>query len=239
MRAEVRKRPDRRYISLFFVDRDLADFIPEVLPLHDDVFVTDVYAIENWLVDRALLSRAMRELFHVELLVADETRILNIFEQMLERFYDAIRSTMGWMLVQRRNNNRFHANSIRLEDMFSVVLRNDFSWSISPLRRRKSRLLDACPNNVPVARSVRMAATELRRCGEPKRYVRGKWELWFFEKFLRLLLVVLANNGNNPRSRVQINAKNIVDIIGPRCRTPHELAQFLQRHLVVQAWPRA
>ena len=80
---------------------------------------------------------------------------------------------------------------------------------------------------------VRKVCKELQRT-DPKEYVRGKFELWFFVKFVARLEQELRNSGNRrlrPKSVVTISNSNAVDLLATRCQIGSRLKSFLEANL--------
>ncbi|MBK9210335.1 MAG: hypothetical protein IPL71_19410 [Anaerolineales bacterium] len=69
---------------------------------------------------------------------------------------------------------------------------------------------------------------------EPKQYTRGKFELWFFVKFINQLYEVIRkqlSKGESLKMRTQIGEENAIEILGPRTKMPESLRVFLKENI--------
>jgi hypothetical protein len=66
---------------------------------------------------------------------------------------------------------------------------------------------------------------------EPKTYIRGKYELWFFVKFIDKLIEILRtlsrSLGFSFKNRTSIGEENAMEVLGPRLPIPQSLHNFL------------
>ena len=73
---------------------------------------------------------------------------------------------------------------------------------------------------------------------EPKLYVRGKFELWFFIEFIKSVIHILGKEmrerGMRLSIRTQLHLSNAIEILGPRSDIPTSLNSFLRSNLEIQ-----
>jgi hypothetical protein len=127
----------------------------------------------------------------------------------------------------------------------NVNLRELFAFSSSccvrvvPGERLKylNRVLGVDVSRNAFAR-VREVAKELRRL-PPKRFVRGKFELWFLVEFIKHLCRQLESAageiGGIARVRNRIEHHNAMSVLAPRIDSPPSLTLFLSLHLTSAA----
>src|SRR5437016_2126039 len=72
---------------VFFVDKDLSDVLDESYPVATNIYVTDYYSIENYLVTEDMLLRVWNELFRFSNVEIDFRQTREKFQIELKRFY--------------------------------------------------------------------------------------------------------------------------------------------------------
>ena len=143
-------------------------------------------------------------------------------------------------------------HSIRHEPQASEAARaNKFAqataapWN-SKRNRKRGVLIRLCSelweqkNIIQSATPLMLGATfweslGTRRIDNPKKYMRGKYELWFFIVFIKKIppLLNTARDKNEQQSvlRVALSPKTAMEILGPRLRIPSSLDIFLEQNL--------
>jgi len=90
------------------------------------------------------------------------------------------------------------------------------------------------PERQNIWRDVRKTYRELQRL-EAKRYIRGKFEAWWFVKFVNKLIEQLAEVAREENGSVSVsvalNENNYVQLLALAVPTPAPLASFLEFHL--------
>ncbi len=87
-----------------FIDKDFDD--PQQLPKDDRMYVTPVYAIENFYVSPASFGRMLRARFKLTTVNSPDSEeaceeIVELYKQRLEEFNDATEELNAWMYLQR------------------------------------------------------------------------------------------------------------------------------------------
>jgi hypothetical protein len=225
--SNCREAPER---SLFFCDKDLDNFIGLAPPSSPALFVTKAYSIENYVVTEEVLRQAWTDLFK---LPASDHRLpteAGDFISGLRRFQSMMRPLMAWVMFHRESGHRLFLNQVNMDQLVKV------SSDYRPTWRTKNigaTLRKMCPEAVPVSAPCLFRLAKKFRGHEPKSYVRGKFELWFFAKCLNTCLQRLAGApaGQRPSCKVTISEANAIDTLYGRGRIPKELDSFLHNAL--------
>ena len=233
MFAEVTRRfPDCRS-TLFFVDKDVDDILGQPWPTDPRIFVTDVYSVENYIVSSEVLARIIEEFIEFRDVKFESEALMKQFDLELARFHKLVVPLMAWIVFVRRAGMRPNLANIQLRELFAFS--SDCRVRIKP-GERHDNLCQTTGIKAPkgTLTRVREVAEELKRL-PPKRYVRGKFELWFFVEFLKHLLTHLQNSavgtGGRVRLRIPLEHSNIVALMSGRISAPPSLDLFLRVHL--------
>lgn len=167
---------------IFFIDKDLDDFIETHLAKNEKLFVTEYYAIENYICNESALKVLLREYI---LLPEDDPKndeILAEFGKCLSEFYDHILPLMAWAIERRRAGEEVIFGNI------GASLSKCFCFDgvkVIPVSECHSIFRSECghANDVSDPAIVSDVVSELR-LREPKTWVRGKFEMWFFVNFV-------------------------------------------------------
>ncbi|HLP26231.1 MAG TPA: hypothetical protein VK477_11165, partial [Acidobacteriota bacterium] len=85
-------------------------------------------------------------------------------------------------------------------------------------------------NYVRSTTGIRAALIRLK-AANTKRWLRGKWELWLLQEFLRAMIQDVRARVAGHRVSCEINAGNIVHLLAPRALAVAELENFLDSAL--------
>lgn len=224
-------------IALFFVDKDFSDILNESYPTAGNIYVTDYYSIENYLVSEDMLIRVWNEIFHIPNATMNISNTQIKFLEELERFYEFILPVAAWIVCLRRSGLNPDLNNINLARFFYINNNLTLEKQREIIFEDGIDILDQmCGVTTPVvcrldSSSVAKELADLN----PKMYVRGKFELWFFVKFIQRLIealhLALSEMGENVRVRTPINEGNAIEVLGPRLQIPLSLEEFLRRNL--------
>jgi hypothetical protein len=220
--------------SLYFVDRDLTPFIGSKAQDFVNVYITDLYSIENEVVHTYILERMLREIYHLVLDQDTLTRLKKDFEAQLRYFHKRMRWVMAWMIIQMNNNKKVMKNDFRLQH----VIPPDYPKTKGTVAAINAELHRITKDPCPVTKlELRPVLRKLRSSTNAKQYVRGKYEAWFMVRFLKSTLAILASGGLVTNCNLNLTQKNLIDQAGPRCRCPESLTIFLTRNLLAGALP--
>lgn len=222
---------------VFFVDKDLSDILNEDWESAQDIYVTDYYSIENYLVSEDMLYRVWTELFHFKNVTLDFSDIhLEKFREELERFYQYILPITAWIVYLRRKEKRPNVNNISFSRFFYFA--NDLTLEKSEelkLLGEVKLLEQLCGEVTPAGwlEESRIIMGELSTL-VPKAYIKGKLELCFFVKFVEKMRRVVDDSISGSGGvgvRTQLTEENAIEVLGPRLIIPRSVEGFLIRNL--------
>lgn len=90
--------------TLFVVDKDLSDYLEEDWPIASDVYVTDYYSIENYVVSVDMLRRVWNEIFRFRNISFKFETIATKFSEELSAFHRWALSVTAWIIWLRRHD---------------------------------------------------------------------------------------------------------------------------------------
>ncbi len=105
---------------LFFVDKDLSDILSETRTSATNIYVTDYYSIENYLVTSDMLRRVLNEIFHFTGTAQDPGPIVEKFASGVEQFHASILPIMAWIVCLRYHGHRPNLNNVKLSRVFLI-----------------------------------------------------------------------------------------------------------------------
>lgn len=214
---------------LFFVDKDFRDILNQKYPISSNIFETKFYSIENYLVNKSLFKRCLRDLLTID----DDVVINKItkeFSVRLIQFHLEILPIIALILYYRENQLQAQLNNIDLNKFFEFDTRVKRKKNIKKtLEKSMSTPIEAPWKEVLKYLKI---LVQIKEC---KIYVRGKFELWFFVKFINSLPDVLNHHRNpgDPKIRLNVNLSDstAIQILAPRMKFPKDLKKFLNRNL--------
>jgi hypothetical protein len=232
----------RQGIVVFFVDKDLSDIFGENWIQAFNIFVTDYYSIENYLVNKDMFYRVWTELFHFTGQAVDlKEDVLNKFNEELNKFYEYMLPLVSWGIYLRQRGIHPNLKNINFSDFYFFSDEMKLEKSEKAKRLGDIRLLEAIcnaqtpPNCMQEIDSITQELSLL----PPKAYISGKLELSFFIAFIDVLVnrlsqeLISTRNRGRVLLRTQINAHNAIEILGPRVIIPQSLKEFLQGNLAL------
>jgi hypothetical protein len=198
-----------------------------------NIYVTDNYSIENDLVKKGTCRRVLSEICALGTLDHGELdAVCGLFELEMEKFCTSMIPTMAWILHWRRNGERATLNDILMKDLFAFT---DGSLRTNPTPKGKANVVqyihEQC--NVVHDASVNIAQleAEFRKGSAYRRFVRGKYVLWFLVEFCCSVRASAKKHfkasAKIPPMNVSFAAANGMTIIGNRARIPKSLKTFL------------
>jgi hypothetical protein len=219
---------------LFFVDKDIDDILGKPWPTDPRIFVTEYYSIENYMVCREVLSRFFADYVKLRRVEVDLDVVLGEFDQQLARFHRMIIPIMAWVVLMRRAGNKVMLAGVNLSELLAIgdsgVMRRPGSELVPYLLR-----VTQTPDPGPVWRDVRRTCRELRRL-DPKRYVRGKFEAWWFIQFARKivedLIKIAGEECGSVSVQAQLHENSYIQLLCRVAPRPASLEAFLRFHLI-------
>lgn len=221
---------------IFFVDKDLDDVIPIPNPTHTNLYVTEYYSIENYIVNEIAIEQIWAEIFRRTSGTKLCDEVTSIFKKAHKVAQGILIDVMAWVLMHRRKGSRPPLNNIKTKELFSL----DEKLTLSPLFETEvdlyKRLDDFTKINTNVEHydDIKLCKAEL--LNHPiKSVVRGHNEVDFFIQFIKTLKSSSEKLcGEKITSHVEITGCNIIDIIGPRTKIPAGLDVFLKENITTQ-----
>ena len=220
---------------MFFLDKDVDDFLSIVDNHGPNTFVTKHYSIEGYFASDDVLLRCLSDLVKIDEEHAKVPTIVQAFLDGLSQLSDCSVAVMAWVIAHRRAGA-----SVRLSDVsFDHLYRFDVdagtgSVTVTPRRGRQSRLAPAYPDaNQPQATISQILAISREIRSQPcfRSWLRGKWVAAYMIKFIRAVPAVMnhGRTAGEPRYRllVDIREQAASVLFSPRCRIPPELGAFL------------
>ncbi|MGE4519930.1 MAG: DUF4435 domain-containing protein [Desulfobacteraceae bacterium] len=217
---------------VFFIDRDLSNYINEDIPNHANIFVTDGYSIENDIVNRTTCNRLLCEVFNLGVLTKEEIDpILDLFEEQLNYFANQLIPIMAWIVHWKRSGEKPCLNDIEMKHLFSlsqgkVTIQSNPKGKIIP-----DYLHGQCNIIYSNTINISLIEQELRDNENILQVIRGKYLLWFFVEFalsiykeINIFSSVLEKP---PKMHVAVSQSNGVIFTAPRARIPESLRLFL------------
>lgn len=218
---------------LFFVDKDVDDIIGKPWPMDPRVFVTDSYSIENYLVTREAVSRYFSDYVKIRRVEIALPPMLDEFDRQLAVFHRVAAPVMAWIVVMRRAGNRVVLNDMNMGELCKLydggIARRIGCTGHSYLQRVSQTVVAS-----NIWRDVRKTTLELLRL-DPKRYVRGKFEGWWFVQFIKKAVQQFAEvakeGGGTVTISVALNDKNFIQLLAGAVPPPPSLVSCLDFHL--------
>jgi hypothetical protein len=216
---------------LFLVDKDYSDFLAIKYPADSNIFVTKHYSIENYIVNKDVFSRCLREFMGLD---NDKSNlaITRLFSKQLNQFYLASLFLSAYILYHKRNNTSINLGNITLSEIF------DFNPNF--IIKKKPRILARLDQLTGVKSencfgAIRSIMTELKKTNVPKSYTRGKFEMMYFVHCINSCPAII-NEGKvkgekQYKSSISLSVTNSIPIIGPRLKQPLDIKEFILSNL--------
>lgn len=231
--SDITNKQPNVQLVMFFVDKDVDDILGTPWPTDPRIFVTDVYSVENYVVSGDVLRKMLRDGVRLTGVAFDEDAILRQFEAGLAAYHKKVLTVMAWVVLARRLGERPNLNNLHMRALYTL-------GAECTLIRTPTSRLDVLATATGVRLSlglhgpVKQTRRELSRV-PAKRVVRGKYELWYFVEFWRVLLQSLADlaeeAGGKMQRKVAVTHENALRVAAPYAATPAGLGRFLQAHL--------
>jgi hypothetical protein len=256
---------------LFFYDKDYDDLLEEKQSTAYNLFMTSVYSIENYLVNeegfRIILTLGYKNIPHQLI-----ENVINEVRPFYDIFCSRLKIVTSWILVYRASSASCDLDEIKFHDLF-VQYKDNFSCikkvqkvkydniildeTINAQTKKRYRIqglkeiLENRTKADPAVFSFSAFLSNYRMINsinDRKKYLRGKYEIWFLFKVLLSSFGArmtafnekAANynaKGENkekiPRITLKmlINEGNIFSVVPPKMTIPLDIDQFLKKNL--------
>lgn len=231
------RSPER---SLFFIDKDHTDIIDESLtPTSGKIFQTRTYSIENYLVSDEVFYRFWNERLHLSHVDTRYQQYFDRYKSLLSAFYSRNRILMAIVLIGRGVENspkiKLNLNNVQLDRVFTIDLKNNTCRFKSGAGNHFLIASDLTKNGMKISSlKIRQVYRKYLYGKESQKYIRGKYELWFFWKILVEFTKELSNKEKckienvkraTPLAPLPVNA--CVESLSPLKSCPDDLNAFM------------
>jgi hypothetical protein len=233
----VRERHGQDDGVIFFVDRDLDDFTSSDGNIEDRfVYLTDGYSIENFVVTEEAFRSLVSHVLHVQAEEDELARHAQEFATSLHNFSRQILPLMAWAVAARKLGGALSLNNASPNQLFDLT-------DIREPRRTKGALkkfVQQTGANVSLTKvcAIRPVISALEN-PSPTKFIRGKYLLWFFMKYLDVFKQQLEDDhkSGGPRGYLKphIDEHNIFQLLCHRLKCPESLRHFLAIFLEMRA----
>ncbi len=218
----------------FFVDRDLSDFIEGESRSSENLYITDNYSIENEAANFGTMKRILEEVLGViDLSPAEMDSIKDLFECNLKLFGEAMSPVMAQILLWRRAGANISLNNINPKDLFifedgHIRLMPEFCSMDSRVRYAAVKVDAQRAANEDLA----VAEAEFRKKEGLKKYIRGKYVLWFVIHCAKAIHKAIPNLCRKyqvaPKIRIELGIGNAFVVVALFVRCPASLKSFIK-----------
>lgn len=211
---------------LFFIDRDLSLFL-DIEEFNDEnLYVTDMYSIENNIVTKYTLKRVLREYYNVSLQEYEWEIIDNYFECGLRAIIEVMAIITSYYIAIFRNGEMPCFDSIQMKDLFYIdkcrVIVKEIDYN-EYLNSRWNTNLDNIETTTVLKEFI-------AKDGKSK-FIRGKNLMWFFVNFINSF----CKNCHEIIPSIQkpicgcreLDLNNAIRDLGSKTRPPKTLRDFL------------
>jgi hypothetical protein len=223
----VKQKLDYEWRGLFFLDKDLDDYCCVSRPADCFVYETEWYAIENFIASSSTLTVIWTDLLQLPLSDPRHSEMLTAFSTAYATFCETMKSVMAWVIHLRRTGRRVNLRDVKISKLIDLdpeckcVLVAGWADHILAASSLHGMTYDAASHDTVVSELTGR---------DPKTYIRGKFDLWYFVAFLQRTLDVLrekATAGPAATCSITIGHGNALDVLSARIRIPDSLRAFL------------
>jgi hypothetical protein len=216
-----------------FVDKDMDDFCNEALPEKQRIFVTDFYAIENYVGTPDVVSMILE---HFVKIPSDHKatydRIHSEFQARLEEFHSHVLPLASWVIAARRKGHEVQYGN--LGNGLGACFRVDVTELKSKVACQdvleEFRKRCVVGTDTVTAEEITAVKDELIHLNA-KKWVRGKFELWFviqlLNGFWERLVGYPITNVKKAKKTIHLTSDSIFSVLEGKLPRPNNLATFL------------
>lgn len=220
-----------KYQIAFFIDRDLSFWLGESELSINNLYVTDGYSVENYLI----CSKIFRELlFNIKGFArAKKSEIDNMckcFEKLLHKFQEEIAYVMAMAVLAKRKNKDIILGDYKISKTLNFSIVNE-EITLNLLKdesiKEKWEIVDI--DEKEIFRQINKFKEH-----SDKYFVRGKWILYFMvelSEFMRKNFAFFAPSLKSDREKLKatcsIDSSKAFAVLAPRCNIASTLKAFL------------
>jgi hypothetical protein len=192
---------------LFFIDKDFDDFLGLDNKLDSNVFVTEYYSIENYLVTLEVFEIILKRFFGVQ-----EQVLIDGFLDKINiahcNFKENLKSIISLILIYRKESKHIDLDKVKLSNYFYLlgldfykkkylciqdfnqIMRNPSSTKTDRVKVKNiktlTHIISECVEDPSVYNYIKLFQNRkvLEGCVSQKKYIRGKYEFWFLFEML-------------------------------------------------------
>lgn len=228
-RNALDEQSDEENNIVYFVDKDIDDLSGDDVNIFDDVHSTTTYSIENYIPTGEIINAYCIEGFSINASSEFIPAIIDKYERQESVFFEFFKVMMAWAIFCRRIGQRPNFQNINCNVLFEV--NDDFEFkqkmsfsSLFEYFKRKSNvdfsLEDFHKTDIQ---------SELDGL-DPVSFVRGKFHLSFFCKFLEQIKNI-ARKGTGFKQSCVLDDENVMMWCGPRISIPVSIQKFVERQV--------
>jgi hypothetical protein len=226
---------------VFFIDRDYSEYLDEQLLYEKNVYITDGYSIENSIVSKRLCERYLHDCKDMTDLTASEIcSILDIFDEEIKKFYEYYLEIASYLIAWRKSNLKVFYDCLNLAEIFifdegRLKLNSNNIFSVlgefcQKVNIKNIKKGDPCLS-IDAFKNVANKVKEKLINIDPKKYVRGKHELWFAVQFCDSIQQHSNEISENTDDRPKYSEATIIKIFNffaNKIEMPESLDIFLE-----------
>lgn len=206
----------------FFVDRDFEDIGTRI---HRDLFITDAYSIENYLVSEDVLDELLKNEFHCDGEPDVRQEIITLFSKLYSKFLEYTKEANKILFVCKRSKCPVSGNVPDKIELIADIRLDDVCELDQPMQSRWK--LTICIDDGKY-KSLKEEFESL----DPRMRYRGKFALRFFMRWLHCLVM----DRNSTASRLfttasrskSVNYSDIsISALASKSRLPQGLSDFI------------
>lgn len=229
--AKVKPKLDYEWRGLFFIDKDIDDYCGGSKYMDEYLYETECYAIENFIAARSTLAVIWTDLLSLPLADSRYQELCKGYDAANNSWRDAMIEVMAWVIHLRRSKHRVVLNDVSMKNIIEI----DADCKCTLKVGWAEHILAASnTNGVTYNRTAHEAVVAEIKGREPKTFIRGKFDLWFFVSFVTKVIAAITERVPGQPSvtcSVQITHKTAIDVLAPRIQPPESLQQFVRRVL--------
>lgn len=213
--------------TVFFIDRDLSDFFPDLNVEKDNLYMTDYYSIENSIVSVYTLKRTLRELYNVNLFEEEFSIVQKLFNEGLIILCSVIEKISCYYIALRKLGKTPSFADIDIGELCKV---NNCKVTVKPDETVIEHLREKWHFNSDEI-DLSQIIIEYSHYNQNLRCVRGKYLMWYFVKFINCFRGCCYDHiprMDKPITGVRDLSESyaIVDL-SARSKTPESLKHFI------------
>jgi len=245
---EILDRKKNTYINsqlLFFIDRDYDFFIKQdkLIDLEKitNLYITPTYSIENFYTTKKAFERTVKSELHIVEIDEKFEKLINLFEERQKEFHHIMLDVNAWIATQ---NYFLHTKEKRNIPYNELGLNKILKISLQKIEAKHQNIVEFLENNFSESflmedEEIDNKFQELKTLFSKNNFqviFRGKFEIDFLNKFLKLL-VEKANQKDgkgldfiniNEKMKIKLTLNDTISNLTQYADTPNCLKEFVQ-----------